>query len=194
MAHHIIANCIYLLRPNNNCVHHKHRRHWWSPFRWLGVPVSCVHCWPPATCEDQVCRPRPLPPSGTRAAHLNAITVSFSDGKTVTRPAAPIIKTLRAVRAKIARPECWTQKASARNASGYPVSIDDPEAVCWCLAGALGCVLYMERDAKTEAMALLQCDERVEGRVVAFNDDPNITHADVLAVLDRTIAKAEGRV
>ena len=40
----------------------------------------------------------------------------------------------------------WTQKVPARDAEGMVVSVFDPTATCWCLAGALHyCYSYEER-------------------------------------------------
>ena len=44
---------------------------------------------------------------------------------------------LKFVRELFSKPENWTHRAYARNASGKAVLSWDPEAVCWCLSGAI---------------------------------------------------------
>lgn len=85
----------------------------------------------------------------------------------------------------LAEPGRWTQETAARDAAGLPVGATSDAAVCWCLIGALDAV----RDGTTALAQLrrtLGCSS-----VSAWNDAPERTHADVLALLDRAIAKEE---
>lgn len=74
------------------------------------------------------------------------------------------------------KPGAWTRNALARNAAGEPVTPYGQGAVCWCVVGAvLKC--YENTD-----FALQSLNERV-GMVVAWNNDPRRTQAEVVAVL-----------
>lgn len=93
-------------------------------------------------------------------------------------------KKLRAARELIARPGTWTQGYYARNARGQNVQVTSKNAVCWCLVGAV------ERvgggDLEIEMLALAIDDSPPD-----WQDEPCRTHAEVLDVLDKTIALAE---
>lgn len=50
----------------------------------------------------------------------------------------------------LAVPERWTRNVSARNANGVPVCPTSPDAVCWCVAGAITRV-YSDIEARLAA-------------------------------------------
>lgn len=58
-----------------------------------------------------------------------------------------IAETLTAARAIIADPAHWTQHAHARDAAGEPVTLDAPNATCFCLDGALAKAAGVHIDA-----------------------------------------------
>lgn len=101
------------------------------------------------------------------------------------------------------RPGAWTQRVSARNKRGYIVPYDSPDAVCWCLSGAvqrittlLGCPPYGAYDALSKAMH----DPRITRIavpwatiVVPFNDTSKTGLWGVLALLNVAIEIAKGR-
>lgn len=92
---------------------------------------------------------------------------------------------LKLARAKIERPENWTQGTYARDANRKKVGAKSEKAVCWCSLGALvvasGSDLY--DPAVRSAMTQLG---RINGQVVwCFNDTH--THAEVLAAFDKAI-------
>ncbi len=61
----------------------------------------------------------------------------------------------------------WTQLALARNAAGESIDPNDPEAVCWCLYGAImKCYPFGERGLM--AMDVQKYIER--GSALTFND------------------------
>jgi hypothetical protein len=105
---------------------------------------------------------------------------------------------LKAAKAKIAEDRHWTQGASARTA-GIGVSCDpcSSHAVSWCVVGAIQAVVGADiRDDEDEddntGKAYRILDSLVlEGEITRFNDRPGRTHADVLAVMDAAIARAE---
>lgn len=109
---------------------------------------------------------------------------------------------LRSMRARLATPERWTKEKNARNAVGEGTTSTSPDAVCWCLYGALRCALpriptladySLEQDAEdliSQAMRDYPQTPTLRG-ISYFNDHADTKHTDVLAVLDIAIAKAE---
>lgn len=95
------------------------------------------------------------------------------------------IEILRAARALIERPECWTRFANARNRAGDKVSAADPTAVCWCALGALERVTPTGEPTINAERAL-----NVAGPgFLSFNDAVDRTHAEILEWFDRAIAQ-----
>lgn len=100
----------------------------------------------------------------------------------------PVVQILKDARALIADEKNWTQGALARGPSGGVVSYKSSVAVCFCSIGAI------ERIAKksTKALQVVEKFYRIlpSGDGLAdFNDSH--THAEVLALFDRAIARAE---
>lgn len=108
------------------------------------------------------------------------------------------LEDLKAIRELLSVPERWTQGTGARNELGYKVAISNDQAVCWCIDGAAvkvttrgggggGSILRYE--------ALVQAFAYIHPDFVWWNDAPERTHAEVLALLDKAIdiARAEGR-
>lgn len=97
---------------------------------------------------------------------------------------------LRAAKALIDTPECWTKHANSRDMVGIPVDPLSASAECWCAHGALfvqfpvlgpeyrACVAALETALKGEPLA-------------GFNDAPSTTHADIMKLFDDAIALAE---
>jgi hypothetical protein len=96
--------------------------------------------------------------------------------------AVKTLEILKAARAKIEKPECWTQDFYARSASGKKVVARSPAAVCWCSYGALQSVMK----AKLLPIEIVLLLERpMHGCIADFNDTH--THAEVLAAFDAAI-------
>ena len=99
---------------------------------------------------------------------------------------------LREARKLLEDPSHWTKGAFAKAAAGCAIASTSDNAVCWCAIGALR---RFDRGgysaAYSNAVFVLQCCVSGSGGVAEFNDDPNTTHADVLAMFDRAIARAE---
>lgn len=88
---------------------------------------------------------------------------------------------LERVYALLEDPKRWTQGKYARNAAEEETNIDDDDAVCWCLDGAvMRCGLR-----NPEAWGALGVN------LIAFND--NHTHPEVLALLKSAIERAPVR-
>ena len=108
---------------------------------------------------------------------------------------------LRAVRWRLRKPERWVKGLLAVDARSVSVGVTDPVAVAWCLAGATSAARPVRRRYHTwsptdwvEYVALDGCiKRRGYPSTERFNDAPETTHADVLAVLGEAIAEYEGR-
>jgi hypothetical protein len=97
---------------------------------------------------------------------------------------------LRALRERLTPPNAWIKGAFARSAKGNEVSIHNPKATCWCLMGAIS----LEDISSKEYYALCKEISKKNGSATTikiFNDTPNITHEDILEVLDHAIKEVE---
>ena len=105
------------------------------------------------------------------------------------------VAVFRNVRGLLSDPLHWTKHALARVSRYFPVAVDHKDANCFCMIGAFhrvcgdnilrGRALSMVRD---------EINNGVRGTELAisdWNDSPNRTHADVLQLLDKLIAKCE---
>jgi hypothetical protein len=96
---------------------------------------------------------------------------------------------LQAVYALIERPEAWIQQRYAADSDGAPVPEDSPKAKRWCLHGA--CIrvgIVDDYDKKADALGLGR-----NASIAGFNDAPERTHAEVLALLRSAIDRAPVR-
>lgn len=96
---------------------------------------------------------------------------------------------LVATRALLSAPARWTKGEAARDATGAPTRRHDL-AVRWCLLGAI------ERCAGFETALYCQAVDALrpflgggEASISLWNDWPSVTHADMLALLDKAIAQ-----
>ena len=102
--------------------------------------------------------------------------------------------TLIAARALLADPAKWIKRDYAKRADGEVVFGNDEGAVCFCGFGAIQHVLDTENEPDplsvllTDAAREMFPDRVGERSFAAFNDHPDTTHADVLAVFDKAIA------
>jgi hypothetical protein len=112
-----------------------------------------------------------------------------------------VVAVLDAVKDLLANESRWTQIELARDANDDDVNADDPEAVCWCLQGA---VHKVEPDNLRRALAMdalgtivlntprqsrlpeTRAPMRLARAAVTFNDRSE--HGEVLALIDDTIA------
>jgi len=99
---------------------------------------------------------------------------------------------LIAARAKIERPECWTNGAYARDAAGREVEPTCPDAVCWCVRGAIDASTGHHSGNRPASVLFSQAVAGYGALYIPiWNDEPNRTHAEVLAAFDRAIAAAD---
>jgi hypothetical protein len=100
------------------------------------------------------------------------------------------LELLIASRARIANG--WTQNVPARTANGDPTRSNSPNAVSFCAVGALRAEFPPGRAALTASAALIAAlPERNRFSLFLFNDHPNTTQDDVLALYDHAILEAE---
>lgn len=76
----------------------------------------------------------------------------------------------------------WTQRAAARGADGQKEEYGADEAVCWCLAGAVGKVKSRDKGwgVPVESYVLRAIGEK---SAAMWNDAPERTQAEVVAKL-----------
>lgn len=115
-----------------------------------------------------------------------------------------LLDLFRAVRLLLADPKAWRQGKYAGKRIGETggpngdwsviaeTVLEDPEANCFCIAGAIDRVadnagegLTLRNAARREMM------KTVTRTTVDWNDAPGRTHAEVIAALDATIARLE---
>ena len=90
----------------------------------------------------------------------------------------------------------WTQRADGRDDDGNPISGTNPDAVCWCLTGALvKAAQYRSASAYERALQAI-CDannlikddpddyEQFDYERYLFNLNDNGAHSDVTSALD----------
>lgn len=102
------------------------------------------------------------------------------------------VQILKDARALIADEKNWTQDSFARDSGGLPIDPTNDDAVCFCAIGALARAVGSNPDGELPAenflvSEMLEWDAR--DSIPDFND--NHTHADILSLFDRAIARAE---
>ena len=135
-------------------------------------------------------------------------------------PMPDAVTVLRRVADRIATPDKWTRRSSARNEAGRYVQAVDGDATCWCLSGAVEVEIYLAalmaqfpstaiKPARTYdvyhdvheclLVALPGSFEQATnwlnpyGRLTDYNDDHTTTHANICAVVKRAAALAASR-
>ena len=107
-----------------------------------------------------------------------------------------VLECLKAVRERLAVPEQWTQGEYARDEMGVSIGSCCYDAQRWCLLGAVfreSEGLDADSNADSEALDLLQEAVGSKGKGLAeWQDAPERTHAEVLAVIDAAIERAGG--
>jgi hypothetical protein len=94
------------------------------------------------------------------------------------------VEIIKKARERIADPKRWTTGAFARDKDGNPVPVFDGKAVCWCVSGALAHIAGYSDGYDAEKLLM-------PGGVAGYNDAHS--HAEVLELLDKTIARLEER-
>lgn len=110
-----------------------------------------------------------------------------------------VVKALEQMKELLAPEGAWTQHAMARTKTGYSIRPFREGAVSFCLLGAkvkvLGYGYDLESDEYSEDLhKVLQLAVFLTSgapSVASFNDRPETTKRDVLAVIDRAIRIAQ---
>ncbi len=105
-----------------------------------------------------------------------------------------VAQILKEARALIADEKNWTQGDYARSSLGNSTGVKNEDAECFCAIGALAKVQGITPNDDITGASYLALEasggEQTLGFIVArYNDDH--THAEVLALFDRAIARAE---
>jgi len=80
--------------------------------------------------------------------------------------------------------KAWTQGEWARDIQGKKVPHRAPEAVCWCIDGAVGVAIGWQQDEARILLDVLNKMQCVAG-ISGWNDDPKRTYRDVINLLQR---------
>lgn len=102
-----------------------------------------------------------------------------------------VVDILKAGRQRLTDLAKWTQGCLARDALGTPITTSDVNAVCWCAFG----VLYSFNNSSLAAEAFHPLFRAVHRRnrlvdIGTYNDAPERTHEEILALYDDAIAEA----
>ena len=103
------------------------------------------------------------------------------------------IDVLTMARDLIHDPDSWVQECHAWNDIGEETSPDEPDAVCFCLEGAIMRAL-MNLQMRGAGPELVEIEVEVMGgidNICDWNDSLERTHAEVLARVDATLERLE---
>lgn len=101
---------------------------------------------------------------------------------------------LREVRELFSRPGSWTQGAYARRPDGEDCLPTTPDATCFCITGGVRRIVPDGGYSHAIERMLLNTKGIDDGlSLFAWNDKGGRTRADVLALIDQTIANCEAR-
>lgn len=104
--------------------------------------------------------------------------------------ATTLLADLQALRALLA--QGWCQDAPARDIFGHAVSPRSRDACSWCLAEGIWRITPVLNHRKDRVRSIQDAiGAEIKRPTVAWNDDPKRTQAEVLAMLDRAIAKEQ---
>lgn len=76
----------------------------------------------------------------------------------------------------------WCQKVFAKSRDGWSTHADSPDAIKWCLVGALTAA-YPEANEERSLLTYKLIDKLNGLGFAAWNDDPKRTQAEVVALL-----------
>lgn len=112
------------------------------------------------------------------------------------------VEILKAARGRLSDPDHWYQGEYACDEDGAYIAANSERACKWCAAGAV--LAELDRDiavGEPEVADALEplvgaisgqppADDMVQ-EIASFNDDPDRTHAEILALYDRAIELAQ---
>ena len=100
-----------------------------------------------------------------------------------------LLEDLKAARELLSVPERWTKGHLAHDAAGRSVDEQSDKAVCFCIVGAVYKACQNDWKRVEPTVNFIANTEGVVS-VPDWQDHPDRTHAEVLDLLDRCIAKA----
>ena len=102
------------------------------------------------------------------------------------------LQVLITARAILSSPSSWTKEVWARDEDAQPVAAADSTATSFCAYGALCRAQFILKDPIPLVLRPVQLLSYLNfgsyGELADWNDDPNRTHAEVLARLDAAIS------
>lgn len=101
----------------------------------------------------------------------------------------PVIDLLQRTRKRIESPDHWCQGFFGANKKGEPCLAKSPDAQAWCIVGALIVECPDDILLRLAALGAMDREAGATGGALGFND--RHTHAEVLAMIDRTIEGLE---
>ena len=105
------------------------------------------------------------------------------------------IDVLKMARGFIQEPDAWMKEWHAQNHIGQETGPTEPDAVCFCLEGAIIRALSELLEVDEDELLLKEINDEVmsknEDSMVIWNDSPQRTHAQVLARVDATLERLE---
>ena len=106
------------------------------------------------------------------------------------------IDVLKMARDLIQEPDAWVQECHAQNDIGEETGPTEPDAVCFCLEGAIIRALSELLEVDEDELLLEEINDEVMGKnegskMVIWNDSPERTQAEVLARVDATLERLE---
>lgn len=112
-------------------------------------------------------------------------------GQASSTNVSAVLDVLKKARELIGDPSRWTQGLSARNANGGFVGVRSPDAICWCVGGAIEYVGGTCPAAFTllDQAAVEMTNDKGIYPYLFVND--KMGHADVMRMLDRAIELAQ---
>jgi hypothetical protein len=119
--------------------------------------------------------------------HTHEEVMAVWDKAIAKAEALAVVQNLEAAKAKIEKPENWTQNVFAKDAGGTRVYGTSESAVCYCALGALQAAT--KRDIAADAPGYLYLTKSAMGSVADYNDSH--THEEVVAMFDRAIRLAK---
>ncbi len=101
------------------------------------------------------------------------------------------LEVLTCARELLSDPAKWIKGAYAKTAAGSVVDATDPDACCFCALGAMRKCGGEDNEDDTPAAWALRDAANEKTSAHYYNDAAKTTHADILALFDRAIAKVK---
>lgn len=101
------------------------------------------------------------------------------------------LQVLITARAILASPSSWTKGEAARTENDLPTWVDDLQATRFCVVGAIRRAIFVLYGSPTQHRITAQVLGALgfnEPDCMDWNDDPDRTHAEVLALFDAAIS------